>query len=428
MTHDPTIARQFDAAQDAHKRSRLRAMQRVALGLLLLALVLFAIARSQRGQHPAWGYLEAFAEAAMIGAIADWFAVVALFRYPLGIPLWHTAIIPNSKAAIGANLGNFVENHVISEDGVAERLRQADLAARAGDWLREPVNEAQVSRALTGVLVQALGKADNDQLRSHVSNFASAELGKLDLSGLAGGFLDTMIGKGAPQGLLDPLLEKLITWLGDENNHDTIGEFMLRCFAIENPMVKSMVLGYAPKVIGSLREQAVDVRMNRAHPLRGQIDTWLADSAQRLKADPEWKESVARYQAEALGRPELQAALGGIWDTVRQRVQADLQDSDSAMAATVRQVVQQCALLLGTDPALRAWLNGAIESGSAALVRRYRGEVGKFIEQQLAKWSKEDLSARVELAIGRDLQFIRINGTVVGGLVGLLIHAVSGAV
>ncbi|HEX8604820.1 MAG TPA: DUF445 domain-containing protein [Pseudoduganella sp.] len=424
MNHDSKVVRQLDAVEDTYKRSRLRTMQRVALGLLVAAAVLFAIAHSQQGGHPAWGYVEAFAEAAMIGAVADWFAVVALFRHPLGIPLWHTAIIPNSKAAIGANLGSFVENHFITEEGVAERVRQADIAGRAGEWLRDPANAWQVSQALTAVLAQALDKVDDDQMRARIRGFASAELGKLDLSGLAGGYLDTMIGKGGTQALFDPLLEKLITWLGDEANHETVGEFMLRCFTIENPMVKSMVLGYAPKVIGSLREQAIDVRMNREHPLRGKVDTWLGESAQKLKANPEWQESVARYQADALQGEELQAMLGGIWDAVRQRLQADLQGDDPAIAATVRQIVQECGVMLSTDQNMRNWLNAAIEAGSAALVRRYRGEVGNFIEQQLAKWSKEEMSTRIELAIGRDLQFIRINGTIVGGLVGVVIHAV----
>lgn len=425
MTHESNLVGQLDAADDTYRRSRLRSMQRVALGLLLLAAVLFAIARWQRAQHPAWAYLEAFAEAAMIGAIADWFAVVALFRHPLGIPLWHTAIIPNSKASIGANLGSFVENHFITEQGVAERIRQADLAGRVGAWLSAPLHAGQVSQALSSALTQALDKVDDAAMCSRLREFASAELGKLDLSGLAGGYLDTMIGKGAPQALLDPLLEKLITWLGDDGNHDTIGEFMLRCFNIENAMIKSMVLGYAPKAIGSLREQAIDVRMNREHPLRGRINGWLADSALRLKADPEWKQSVARHQANALRSEELQAMLGGIWDALRQRVKSDLQGADPLIVATMRQLVQECGRVLGADPALRNWLNSAIESASAALVQRYRGDVGKFIEQQLAKWSKEEMSTRIELAIGRDLQFIRINGTLVGGLVGLLIHAVA---
>ncbi|GGX99527.1 DUF445 family protein [Massilia dura] len=424
MKHDSEIVRQLDAAEDTYKRSRLRTMERVALGLLLVAAALFAVARSQQGQHPFWGYLEAFAEAAMVGAIADWFAVVALFRHPLGIPLWHTAIIPNSKASIGTNLGSFVENHFVTEENVAERIRQADLAGRAGEWLRDPANAAQVGKVLTGVLAQALDKVDDESMRERIRDFAAAELGKLDFSGLAGGYLDTMIGKGAPQALLDPLLEKLITWLGDENNHETVGDFLVQCFSIENAMVKSMLLGYTPKVIGSLREQAVNVRMDRAHPLRARVDSWLAESALRLKADPEWKASVARYQVDALHGEELQATLGGIWDAIRARVQADLAGPEPVIAATVRQVVQECGRLLEADEGVRGWVNAAIESGSAALVRRYRGEVGKFIEKQLEKWTKEEMSSRIELAIGRDLQFIRINGTLVGGLVGILIHAV----
>jgi uncharacterized membrane-anchored protein YjiN (DUF445 family) len=427
MKNDYEIVRQLDQAEDDYKRSRLRTMQRIAVGMLVLAAVVFAVARSLHGQHPAWGYVEAFAEAAMVGAMADWFAVVALFRHPLGIPVWHTAIIPNSKDAIGSNLGSFVENHFITEEGISAQIRQADLARRVGEWLHQKDNAGQVSKSVSSVLVHALKKVDDERMRALIREFAGSELAKLDLSRLAGGYLQTLIDNDAPQELLNNILEKLHTWLSDESNHESIGEFILRCFAIENAMIKSVVLGYAPKAIDSLREQVVAVRMNREHPLRQRIGDWIADSALRLQADPQWKETIERYQEKALLSDELQAAFGGIWDTIRARIESDLHRDQSAIAGAVRGLVQEAGRVLSEDAAVRDWLNATLEAASASLVRKYRGAAGKFIEQQLARWTKDEMSTRIELAIGRDLQFIRINGTLVGGLVGLLIYTITTA-
>lgn len=425
MTEAANIIQQRDIAEDTYRRSRLRVMQRIAVGLLLAATVLFAVARSRHGQHPAWGYVEAFAEAAMIGAIADWFAVVALFRYPLGIPLWHTAIIPNSKDSIGTSLGNFVENHFITEDSVVERVRKADIALRVGEWLLHPTNSKQVGDAAANFIRQVLQQVDDDTIRHMIRDLATNELVKLDLSTLAGGGMDALIAEGKPQEMLDGVLGQVGTWLADEDNHETIGDFMIRSLGIENPMIKSMVAGYIPKVIESLQNHVVEVRQDASHPLRTKVGGWILDATMRLKADPAWKESIARYQQQFVHSDKVQDALNGLWDTFRARVLADLQEKSPALVGAVQGLVEKAGRVLVTETGARAWVNGAIESVSRTLVQRHRGEVTPFIEQQLAKWTKEEMSDRIELAIGRDLQFIRINGTIVGGLVGLIIHAVT---
>lgn len=425
MTEAANIIQQRDIAEDTYRRSRLRVMQRIAVGLLLAATVLFAVARSRHGQHPAWGYVEAFAEAAMIGAIADWFAVVALFRYPLGIPLWHTAIIPNSKDSIGTSLGNFVENHFITEDSVVERVRKADIALRVGEWLLHPTNSKQVGDAAAGFIRQVLQQVDDDTIRHMIRDLATNELVKLDLSTLAGGGMDALIAEGKPQEMLDGVLGQVGIWLADEDNHETIGDFMIRSLGIENPMIKSMVAGYMPKVIESLQNHVVEVRQDADHPLRTKVGGWILDATMRLKADPAWKESIARYQQQFVHSDKVQDALNGLWDTFRARVLADLQDKSPALVGAVQGLVEKAGRVLVTETGARAWVNGAIESVSRTLVQRHRGEVTPFIEQQLAKWTKEEMSDRIELAIGRDLQFIRINGTIVGGLVGLIIHAIT---
>jgi len=427
MKRENDIVEQLDVAETTFRRSRLRVMQRVALGLLLGATVLFAFARSRHGQHPAWGYIEAFAEAAMVGAIADWFAVVALFRHPLGVPLWHTAIIPNSKDSIGKSLGSFVENHFITEDGIVERVRQADVAMRLGEWLLHPVHARQVGHSAAALVRQVLQGLDDEQIRHMIRDLATNELIKLDLSSIAGGGMDALIAEGKPQELLDALLGRLGTWLGDQDNHETIGSFLLRSLNVENGFVKTVVQGYMPKAIESLQDQITEVRQKRDHPLRAQVGSWIADSALHLKADPAWKEAVARYQQQTVRSDSVQNALDGLWDAFRDRMLADLQGKSPALAGATQGLVEKTGRVLVSDPSAREWLNSAVESVSRGLVQRHRGEVTPFIEQQLAKWTKEEMSDRIELAIGRDLQFIRINGTLVGGLVGLLIHAVTAA-
>ena len=416
-----------ELADDAVKRRRLRAMQLIALALLGAATLLFALAHAMRGGHPAWGYVEAFAEAAMIGAVADWFAVVALFRHPLGIPIWHTAIIPSNKQAIGKNLGSFVEHHLVTEASVTARVRGADLALYLGQWLAQPEQAAQLSGSVAGALRGALERLDDAPIRAAVRRLAGEELKKLDLSLLASGYLDGMIASNKQQAIMDALLDRLGVWLADDGNHDTIGAFMLDCFAIDNPMIKGMLLGYAPKVITGLHGQVVRIREDAKHPLRGRVGEWIAESAVRLKDDPEWQADIARYRDSMLESDAVASSLDGLWDSARTRVLADLDSENSALAQLLAQVLGQLGQGLAADPDARRWLNIAIENGSAALVRRYRSDIGRFIEQQLAGWSDAEMTDRIELAVGRDLQFIRINGTIVGGLAGLLIYAVTTA-
>lgn len=425
MKRDIEMVSQLLIDEDRSRRSRLRKMQSVALGLLIGAGLLFILARTQHGAAPAWGYLEAFSEAAMVGALADWFAVVALFRHPLGIPVWHTAIIPNSKDQIGSNLGTFVESHFITEEGIARRIREADIATQVGEWLINPSTAKQLSKALSRTLQNLLSIAEDGELRARVREFASAELGRLDLSALAGECLDALIAEGKPQQLVGSVLDQLAVWLDDPHNHGTLAEFFLQALPADSWVMKQGLRLYAPNAIGAMREQVVAARMNPAHPLRKRIGEWLAEAALRLKADPAWQASIAVYQSQAVRSDTVQDLLDGIWNTCRERLAGDLRSERPAVAAEVQKLVERTGRALLDDAAVRGVLNEAIETGSALLVRRYRGEAGRFIEQQLAQWTREEMSTRIELAIGRDLQFIRINGTIVGGLAGLLIHAIT---
>lgn len=419
------IQQHLDIAESSLKRTRLRNMQFAAVGLLVFALVLFILAQTMIGRHPAWGYVAAFAEAAMIGAMADWFAVVALFRHPLGIPIWHTAIIPNKKDEIGRNLGEFVENHFITEEGIAQRIRQADLAGTIGEWLRHPDNAAQVGSSTAHALKKILNALDDDQLRRYLHDIASRQLATINFSGAAGKMMDVLVAEGKHQELLDAMLEGIGNYLGNEDNQPRITEFLISAFAVDNAFARMALNSYAPKAIASLETTVSAIRFDPAHAFRHSFNDWIGEFLLRLKADPDWQAGIERYQQETLASPQVQAMLSGIWDAIKKRLLDDLGRDDPAIAAHAQSIVAKLGQLLVDDLALRQWLNSALEAGSVGLVRKYRGEVGKFIEHQLALWTKDEITERIELAIGRDLQFIRINGTLVGGFIGLLIYTAT---
>jgi len=272
----------------------------------------------------------------MVGAVADWFAVVALFRHPLGIPLWHTAIILNSKDSIGKSLGTFVENHFITEDGIVERVRQADVGMRLGEWLLHPVHAKQVGDSAAALARQVLQGVDDEWARQMIRELATSELVKLDLSSIAGGAMDALIAEGKPQDLLDALLGKLAGWLADESNHDTIGNFLLGSLKVENGMVKMVVQGYMPTAINSLQAQIAEVRQNPSHPLCAQVGSWIADRALHVNANPAWQEAIARYQQQAIRSESVQGALGDLWNAFRYRLLADLQASRLSWQALPR--------------------------------------------------------------------------------------------
>lgn len=423
MQTQSEIQRHLDDAADNLKRVRLRNMQWAAGGLLVIASMLFLLAHAMAGKHPAWGYVAAFAEASMIGAIADWFAIVALFRHPLGIPVWHTAIIPNSKDEIGRNLGEFVENHFITEEGIAKRIRQSDPAAKIGEWLHNPDNTIKVGHSAATAFKKIINALNHEQITIALRDIATQQLAKINISGSAGAIINMLLEEGKHQELLDAMLGGVETYLGNEEHHPVIALFLITAFDVENRLAKKALTRYAPKAIASLNATVSAIRIDPTHVFRLRFNDWIAEFVLHLKADPEWSHAIERCQRETLASPQVQSLLSGLWGAIKERLQEDLSKDDPAIARTAQALVQKFGQIIVEDQTFRNWFNAAIEAGSTGLVRQYRGEVGKFIEHQLAQWTKEKMADRIELAIGRDLQFIRINGTLVGGLIGLIIYA-----
>jgi uncharacterized membrane-anchored protein YjiN (DUF445 family) len=407
----------------------LRTMKRLALGLLGLAALLYAVATWLEPRHPGWGYAAAFAEAAMIGAIADWFAVVALFRHPLGLPIPHTAIIPRNKSRIGRNLAGFICNHFLGTPQVLEKLTALDPARRLADWLKVPAHAAQVGQHLASGLQYGLVALDDDRVRRFVKDTALERLEQLDMSSVAGQLLDAMTANRRHQALLDDVLVQVARRLGDEELQTQIADVIaaemkyLRYVGLDNVagrMATRKLVSGAARLIVELSEDA-------AHPLRLRFDAFVADIVERLKNDPGFQLKGDALKDEVLAHPKLAEYLHGLWGELLAWLHNDLASPDSTLRQRVASVAQSLGDKLAADTAMQQWINDQVFAAAPPWIDRYREDIRRYIETRVDRWNTEELTRELELNIGRDLQFVRLNGTLVGGLIGLLIHTLTQA-
>jgi uncharacterized membrane-anchored protein YjiN (DUF445 family) len=408
---------------EAEKRRGLKKMKLVALSFLLGATAIFlATSIWQSAGAPGWvGYLRAAAEAGMVGALADWFAVTALFRHPLGIPIPHTAIIPTRKDQLGTSLGDFVGTNFLSEQVVRDRLRNVGVSRRLGGWLADRGNAERVTQELAtlvrGVMtvlrdedVQAV--VEQALVRRIVAIPWGPPLGKL----LAGVFTDRSHHK-----LVDLLCDRAYEWVKD--NHTTV----LRVVSDRAPtwspkFVDAMV---ADKVYGEVLSFAWLVKTDVNHPMRLAIDRFLLEFAEDMQHDPVTMERAEQVKHQVLEHPEVQNLIGATWSTAKRMLLDAAEDPSSELRTRVRDGLISLGIRLVEDEILREKVDGWVEGAAAYVVLNYRDEITTLITDTIARWDAEETSRKVELQVGRDLQFIRINGTVVGSLAGLLIYTVA---
>ncbi|RQO46645.1 DUF445 domain-containing protein [Variovorax sp. KBW07] len=402
-------------------------MKRVALGLLCAAALLYAVASALHGRHPAWGYVAAFAEAAMVGAIADWFAVVALFRRPLGLPIPHTAIIPSNKDRIGAKLAGFICNNFLSTAQVLAKLRQFDAAGRIADWLARPASGEKLGEWGVAATRYGLTAFDDERVRDFMGRAAAAGLAKIDLSRLTGQALDALTAGGRHQALLDDVLQQVAGLLEGEQMQAHITEAIareiktLRYVGLDQVAAKLATR----KIVAAVAHTIGELAAEPDHPMRKRFDHFVDDFVVRLKLDPEFQQRGEQIRAELIAHPALGDYLHGLWGELLAWLHDDLGRGDS----TIRQRIASMAGALGTrlqaDEPIRRWINEQIEAAAPLAIERYREDIRRYIEERVGEWNAEEMTSELERHIGRDLQFIRINGTLVGGLVGLLIHTVT---
>ncbi|WP_443071681.1 DUF445 domain-containing protein [Streptomyces sp. WMMC940] len=412
-------------AADEEKRRGVRRMKATATGLLLLVAVIFTLATWARNSGiEGWpGYVAAAAEAGMVGALADWFAVTALFRHPLGIPIPHTAIIPNKKDQLGASLGNFVGENFLSEDVVRARLRGLSLGGRLGAWLAEPAHADRVTAELSTALRGALAVLRDSDVQAVVGEAITRRAETVEIAPGIGKTLDKIVADGAHHRAVDLVCARAQNWL--TTHGDSVMDAVQGGAPGWTPRFVDRKVG--ERVYKELVRFVTEMRDAPDHPARAAIDRFLADFASDLQADTDTRTRVERMKSDMLSRPEVQDIIASAWASVRAMIISAAEDDRSELRLRARASLMSLGARLATDGRLQRKLEGWIENAAVYVVTTYREEITSLISDTVASWDAEHTSRKIEAHIGRDLQFIRINGTVVGALAGLLIYTVAHA-
>ncbi len=413
----------FGRVDAATKAKDLRRMKMFATGLLLVATVVFLLARVwEVNGGPAWiGYVRAMAEAGMVGALADWFAVTALFRHPLGLPIPHTAIIPTKKDALGDSLGDFVGENFLSEDAVRARLAGVDISARVGSWIAQPENADRITAELATAARGVVTVLRDDDVQEVIEQVLVRKLLEKPIGPPLGTVLQGVFADGSHRRLVDLVIDRAYDWISANQ------EMVLRIVQDRAPswsprFVDSLI---ADRVFLEVQNFAWAVKTDPEHPLRKAVDTFLVEFATDLQNDPETIEKAERIKHQIIEQPEVQRFIGQAWGTVKALILDAAADPSSALRTRVRDGLVAFGERLDSDAELRGKIDGWIADAAGYVVRHYRHEITTLITDTIAKWDAEETSRKIELQVGRDLQFIRINGTVVGALAGLVIYTVS---
>ena len=414
----------LSANRDAERARDLRRIKLAATALLVFTAALFLVARHYEPAHWAWGYVASFAAAATVGGLADWYAVVALFRRPLGLPIPHTAIIPRNHLRIADTLGEFIETNFLAPEPVEKRLGEVDFAALVADWLVEPERAAALADFVLRLLPQTLGAIDQSGLKAFIGKRIMAELQRVELAPLAAGLLSAVTEKGRHQRLLDELLgalEKVLT------NEETLAALRER-IRKELPALFNLYRADAyllRKIVASTSGFIQDARADRQHPLRLEFDSFVTGFIEQLRSSQAFARRAESLKRDLLARPEIAAIAEGAWESLRTFLEQDSRAPDSQIRRQLEAMLVDIGGQLARDPAIRAEINRGMVRVLADFVQSQKSGVGRFIADQVKAWDIDMLIGRIELTVGRDLQYIRFNGALIGGLAGLALHALE---
>lgn len=410
----------------------LRRMQAMALGLLLAAVGGLVLSAWMDGAG-AWAWVQAFCEAAAVGALADWFAVVALFRRPLHLPIPHTAIVPESKNRIAEGLAVFVRDHFLDAPSLQARLSLFDPAARMAQWLSQPENVRQFSTSVRTLAVESLGLLDEDAVRQRIQAFAISRLRAWDAAATAGDVLGLLTRDGRHHELLEAALSSLAHVMDHPDTQHKVSALMVKHARKEWPMVVSMVdavksvdaladnLAHrlAMAIISEMREILSDPQ----HAIRLEYEAWLQNFVIRLKEDPALIAQIQDIKEKIIAHPAVQDYVNGLWDDIFATLHQDLAKEDSAVIRHLQAGLLGLGRALAADEGLRIAINTHVLSAADKLADTLRTTVTTHISDTIKGWDDHHLARELELSVGQDLQFIRLNGTIVGGVVGLALHA-----
>jgi len=408
---------------DATKRRDLRKMKLVATGFLAFATAVYFFCRWQESQGAGeWvSYVRASAEAGMIGGLADWFAVTALFKHPLGIPIPHTAIIRKKKDQLGTSLGSFVGDNFLAPDVVSEKVQSAQIPLRLGTWLAEPRNAERVAAESSTLLHGVVGVLNDEDITQVIDNTIVRRLADPQWGPPIGRVLDELIKENRQLPLIDMLAERAHQWA--LSSQDTIDRVISRDSPTWSPKFVDTLLG--EKIYKEIVEFTWKVRSNPQHELRLAANKFLVDYAHDLQHDPATIEKAESLKSQIMGREEITSLAAATWKVAKRLITESVDDPSSTLRVKIKENVESWGARIRDDDVLRDKVDGWLLGGARYVAANYADEITTIITDTVARWDAEEASSKIELQVGRDLQFIRINGTLVGGLVGVTLHAIT---
>ncbi|MBV5269994.1 MAG: DUF445 family protein [Afipia sp.] len=412
------VADAGDIARAAELR-RIKALATLVLGGCVAVLI---AAKMMERVHPAFGFVAAFAEAATIGGLADWYAVVALFRRPLGLPIPHTAIIQQNQHRIADKLGEFIEVHFLSPLPVDAKLREVDFARFISGWLTDRKKSADLARFVLRLLPEALNAAETSGLKSYLTRRIVTQLQGVDLAPLAAGTLRGFIAEGRHKGMLDDLLLALHETL---NKPETLA--LLR-EKIRDELPTLLKLYRADKfllnkIAASATSFFEEVRADPHHPFRVEVDRILLTLPDKLANDKAYADRLDGLKRDLLARPELAALTQDIWANVKTFIERNASGESNVLQHHLTNVFAEAGTQLAADSEMRAEINNGIVIVLRSFIADQKSGVSRFISDQVKSWNMKQLINLIEINIGKDLQYIRFNGALIGGLAGLALHS-----
>jgi len=408
---------------EATRQKALDTMKRRATLLLIAATVLFIVARVLESRFAWLAIVRATAEASMVGGLADWFAVTALFRHPLGIPIPHTAIVPARKDRVGRTLGAFVQRNFLTRDVIEHRLRAAQVGKRLAEWLADPVNARTIARSAASAMSSGAQMLRDEDVQEVLDRSLAKRVRSMHLAPLLGKVLAVMTEDNRHQEVLDEVIELASRTVND--NSDLIRERIEKetpwwiPSAVDDKIFK--------RVLGAIQRLLTELSADPYHPLRGRFDNSLHEFVDKLNTSPEFAAKVDAWKEDFLENEAARKFSASIWQEGKEALARYVANPESKAPGVIEESLTKFGQKALDDPDLLAKMDEFAVDVAVFLIARYQDEVADLIASTVSSWDPELTSRRVELAIGRDLQFIRINGTLVGGLAGLLIYLISNA-
>jgi uncharacterized membrane-anchored protein YjiN (DUF445 family) len=408
---------------EVERQRRLQQMRNRATGLLVAATIIFVVAHFFERQYPWVGYIRATAEAAMVGGLADWFAVTALFRHPLGIPIPHTAIIPSKKDRVARTLGAFVQRNFLTREVIENRLHGLRIGERMATWISQPENARRIARQTAAALAAGAQVLRDEDVQAVIDHSIEQRIRQARIAPIAGRLLSVVTEGNRHQELLDEAIVLIARSV--EQNRDLIRERVQR----ESPWwVPSAVdEKIYRKIVASIERKLVEVRDDPDHPLRARFDQALRGFIDNLQHTTDTAARAEALKAELLDTDAVRRFSASLWTDAKAALIRMAENSEAAQreGGMMERALTTFGRTMLDDPGLLQRVDAFVTDIAAFLVERYQDDVAGLITHTVQNWDPEVTTYRIELAIGRDLQFIRINGTIVGGLVGVIIHAAS---